>query len=86
MGLKKIHDSLRSSFLDATLSRNRMSRLGHERREWHSVEIPGSSRPSVGVVKLMLKRVSARQQDQIAIDRKASGFLGSLSTLITLIT
>lgn len=63
-----------------------MSHFGYEREEQNGSEIPDGLRPSALVVKLMLKRVSARQQDRIAIGRKASGPSGSLSTLIILIT
>lgn len=63
-----------------------MSHLGHERGEQHSSEIPGGSRPLASVVKLMLRRVSTRQRDRIAIGHKAPGSPCSLSTLITFIT
>lgn len=73
--------------MDTTLPQYRMSYLGYERGEQNGSEIPGGSRPPTSVVKLMLKRVLARQQgDRIAIGRKASDPSGSLSTLIILIT
>lgn len=69
-------------WMNATLPQYRTSHLGYELEEQNGSEIPGGLRPSA----LVVKRVSARKQDRIAIGRKATGPSGSLSTLIILIT